>query len=335
MPNGATTLLSTYTLKDMTDLVEKRFTDPASKPDMRAMELYKIENIGMNTGDSRRFEEFDTETFAKRKPEAEAVKKARAGLGYSKSVTMKRFGVEIDITWELRMLNKYSTVSQKISSLSGFYSRRLDIDLTHFLTFAGSTSYVNMDGEVVDLTTANGQALVSAGQTLAFSSDTYSNSIGNVIFSETTLETAETMLINNIKSNFGEKRSVNMNKIVTSEYMPVVNEVKRLLQSTARITAPNAGVVNVYESKYKHIILPYLATDAKGNYDVNKKNYWFLLSDECSGYVGIWETENLVTPSAGNNLEDRHKDIWTYGVRGSHGAVWVSGRGLLGALCTL
>lgn len=326
--------LNTLTLKDFVDLTQRFWVENANKITPAARQLFMVDPVGTNNGTERLYQEYDGETFAKGKPESVAVSKARAGHGYEKRARLKRFGLEIDITYEMRQYNKYPEVIQKLTSLATFVKHRQELDLTHRLSFAGSTTYVNMDGETVDITTGDSVALISASHTLAFSGTTYSNNVsGNPVFSSTSLESAETLAATQIYSNFGEKRVMNFNTIVTTDFPTVVNEVRRQLQSTAQVSATNAGVTNVFLGKYKHVILPYLATTASGAYDSAKKNYWFLVAaGQWQAMLAEWEPENLVTPAPGNNLEDRHTDVWTFGVRGGYDIAIVSGRGIIGSL---
>lgn len=326
--------LNTLTLKDFVDLTQRFWVENASKITPAARQLFQIDPVGEGNGTERLYQEYDGETFAKAKPEAVAVGKARAGHGYEKRAKLQRFGLEIDITYEMRKYNKYPEVIQKLTSLATFGKHRQELDLTHRFTFGGSTTYVNMDGNTVDISTGDSLALISASHTLAFSSTTYSNNVsGNPVFSSTSLESAQTLAATQIFSAFGEKRVMNFNTIVTADYPTVVNEVRRQLQSTAQVSATNAGVVNVFLAQYKHVILPYLATTASGAYDSAKKNYWFLVAaGEWQGMLAEWEPENLVTPAAGNNLEDRHTDVWTFGVRIGYDIAVVSGRGVIGSL---
>ncbi len=331
---ASNTQLRIDSMKDLSDVVSRMFLDSPSKIKPQARQLFNLESVPNNTGSSRLLEEYDSQTFAKNKPEGVDAKKAKAGTGYTKMAFLKRYGIEIDITWEMRKTGKLNQIKRSLVDLTNFCVHRQELDLSHRFAFANATSMVNMDGDVVDLTVGDGKALIDSAHTLAFSALTYSNQVsGNPVFSQSALEQAETMGTSDILSNFGEKRVMNFDTIVTSDYPSVVNAVKTLMQATAGVSAPNEGVPNVYEAKYKHVVLPYLATTATGARDANKKNYWFLLaSQEWSGYVVEWETENLVTPTAGNNLEDGHADVWTYGVRGSWDTVIVSGRGVIGSL---
>jgi len=327
------TQLSTLTQTEFTNLVRTAWMDPGNRVPARARRLFRLDPVGLNNGTERLYGEFDTETFAKRKVEGANVQKARVGTGYSKLAKLKRYGLEIDITLEMRQFNKYPEVIRELTSLAGFGTQRQELDLTHRFTFAGATSYVNMDGETVDISTGDGLSLVNSAHTLANSSVTYSNAVsGNPVFSATALEAAQLLGASSIYSDFGEKRVFTWNYLVTSDYPTVTNEVARQLQSTAQVSAANAAVVNVFNALYTHIALPYLATTATGAYDSAKKNYWFLVSENWSGYLAEWEPENLVTPAEGNNLVDRHSDVWTYGVRIGYDIAVVSGRGVIGSL---
>lgn len=191
-----------------------------------------------------------------------------------------------------------------------------------------------MDGQTVSTVTGDGLALVSASHTLAFSSTTYSNNVsGDPVLSETNLAAAELLASTNILSNYGDKRVMNFNKLVIADYPTNINLARQILQSTAQISAPNAGVENVYKAKYDLVVLPYLATTATGAYNSAKKNYWFLVAaGQWNGYLVMWEEARMLTPAPGNNLVDSHADVWTYGTRIGYGIGTVSGTGVIGSL---
>lgn len=327
--------LNTITLTQFTDLVEKKFLTPTQLLPLVAKELFVQEDISSNSGDTRRYTEIDGETYAATKREGEDASVASVVTGYSKNMVVKRVAKEITISWEMRRFNKYPEVIGRLESLSGFAEQRMELDLTHRLTFAESTSYVDMDGATVDLTGGDTLAIVSASHTLTGSASTWSNVItGNPQFSKGGLEAAEVIANTNIFTNFGERRIMNFNTIVTTDDPNTINTVKEYLNSTADLSAPNSGVVNVYKGKYKHVVLPRLATTASGAYDSTKAKRWFLIAAGqgvmgWQAYLGIWETPNLKSPSAGNNGEDVHNDNWTFGTRAAYGICPVSGRGLL------
>lgn len=324
MPQGNQTvgLLNTVTQPEFTDLVEKTFALSQSMVETGvARKLFINSPIVANSGDKRRFDEVDVEDYARLKPEGVAAIKANTNVGYNKTLTVRRFAREIEITHEMRQYNKYPEVEGQLISLRHFCPNRLELDLTHRFTFSTSTSYTDMDGETVDTTTGDGFQLAYSAHTLSASSTTYRNRIsGDPLFSQGGLEAGEELMATNIYSNFGERRVKNFNMLVTGDDPNTLNTVKQVLQSTADIDAAHAGVKNVYAAKYTHIVLKRLATTAIGAHDSTKKKWWFLVAAGqgimgWQAYLGMAEAPNLKSPAAGNNGEDVHTDNWFYGVR--------------------
>ena len=330
-----TNLLNTVTLSEFTDLVEKDFITFQQMVKPVAAQLFIERSMEAHTGDSRRFDEVDTETYAKLKREGENAKKGSVGIGYNKTMYAKRIALEIDITWEMRRYNKKEQVVALLTSLKHYCPQRMELDLTHRLTFCTSTSYTDMDGQTVDVTGGDGLAVVYSAHTLKFSSTTWRNRVsGDPTFSKSALESAELLARTNILSNFGERRVMNFNTIISTDDPGTVNDIKQFLKSTSEVGQTNPGVINVYQNKYRHVILPYLATTAVGAYDSTKRQWWGIVAAGqgilgWQAYFGIWEAPNLKTPKEGNNGEDFHNDNWTYGTRASYGIVVVSGRGLI------
>lgn len=335
------TLLNTISFPSLTDLIRKDFVMTQQMIVPQAKRLFITEPIGKGQGNTKRFDEIDTQTYGRSKPEGTPAKKASAGIGYSKTMTKRRFAMEIDITQEMRDENRYSQVGSLIKSLSWFLPQRIELDCTHRLTFITSTSYTDMDGETVSTTGGDGLAVASTVHTLKFSSVTWSNRLtGDPLFSRGGLEAAELLTTTDIKSNFGERRVMNFNAIITGDNPTTVNAVKQFLGSDSDVDQNNSGVMNVYKGKYKHIILPQLATTATGAPDATKKYWWFLAAVEqgtmgWQAYFGEWEAPHMKqTPTEGSNAEDTHTDTWTYGVRSGNGIVVVSGRGIIASCPT-
>lgn len=341
-PGLQASLMNTITLSEFTDLTKREFSLYKDMVQTGvAQQLFIYSNEQANTGNIRRFQEADIETFANLKREGADAAQAKVGVGYYKDIEAKRIAKEIQITWEMRRYNKHPEIVNQLTSLSHFCPQRVELDLTHVFTFATSTSYTDLDGSTVDATTGDGYTVCYSAHTLAFSTDTYRNRIsGDPIFSQGALEAGELLMDSDIKSNFGEKRQMMFNKIVTSSDPTTCNTVRQVLQSTADIDAAHAGVLNVYKGAYVHVILPYLATTATGARDATKRKYWFLVSsgngmaNSWQAYYAVWEMPNLITPRAGSNGEDVHNDNWTYGCRMSYNRVVVSGRGIIGSFPT-
>lgn len=335
------TILNTISIADFTDLVRREFRAVGTRVPRVADMLYIKDERGLNNGEFALYEEYDTDTFASVKLQGENTTKARAGVGYSKTAKVRRFGIEIDITDEMRKFNKYPEVRAKLTNLTNYAPERMELDLTHRLTFASATTYVDRDGTTVDITVGDGLALASASHLLKYSGTTWSNLVsGAPSFSRTGLESAELLASTNILNNFGEKRKMNFNVLFFADYPTTENLVMELLQSTASVASGiNSNVKNVYQAKYKPLKLAYLATTAQGAYDATKRGYWGIVAtgtDEGSwqAYFPTWEAPYLVDPINTPSLIDGHADIWTYGARCSYDIAIVSGRGCIISLAS-
>ncbi len=326
------TLLATMTFPEMTDLVMRSFVQRQQMVERKALELFIKEPVAKGQGNTKKFTEVDTSTYARLKAEGGPAKKASFGVGYSKLMTKKRIAHEIDITQEMRDENRYNEVGNLMINLGEFAPNRIDLDATHRFSFATSTSMTDMDGEAVDLTGGDGLAMLSTSHTLAFSATTWSNRLaGDPVFSKQALIAAEKLFVTNIFSNFGEKRTMKPNTIITGDDPETVEAVAQFLRSSSDGTQANSGVTNVYQGKYRHVILPNLATTAMGAPDSTKRRIWFL-ANVGSGYQGTqliygeWEA-----PHSKPVDEDGHKDIWSYGTRAGYGFALVSAKGIVGS----
>lgn len=333
MAGNQTSWLNTITLPEFNDLTKKQFIFHNENVKPAVAQLYNYEDLTSLNEASKRYDELDIETFANTKKEGEDAKKSKAGVGYNKIMYAKRVAKEIDISWEMRRYGQEYKVKNNLYSLNNFVPNRVELDLTHRLSFATSSSYTDMDGETIDTTTGDGQVAAYSAHTLAFSSDTYRNRVtGDPAFSQSGLELAEELFVSNILSNFGERRVMMPDVIFSTDNPSTVNDIRKVLESTADVDSAHAGVTNVYAKKYRHVILPYLATTATGGRDSTKKRWWGLIATGANGtqmYYGVFEVPNMKTPAPGNNGEDMHNDNWTYGCRGSHGSVIVSARGMV------
>lgn len=333
-PQNQDTYLQTATFPELVDLLDRNFKTVGGLIVPAAKQLFISEPVGANEGALKLIQEYDYTTYAKAKPEGVDVKRAAFGIGYFITVKMKRIGMESEITWEMRRLNKKPEVLQVMNSLPNFCPQRVELDLTHILTFCTSTSYVDIDGNTVDLTVGDGLALASASHTLKFSSTTYNNIVtGNPFFSKGSLELAEQITTTDILSNFGEKRVMKFNTIVTTNNPTLCNAVKQFLRSTSDNTQVNPGVVNVSQDKYRHLILEQLNTTATGAIDSTKNHWWFLVAAGqglmgWQAYYLEWEPQEMIPSSSGNG-QDIHKDVWYFNVRQAYNAGVVSGRGII------
>lgn len=334
------TNLNTITFAEFTDLVERSWIANQETGERNAKQLYVVSSITSGSGGSRRFKEIDTETYADNKLEGANNQKSKIGVGYYKDMEARTFSKEIDITLEMRNDNKSAEVGSLITNLNGFCENRQDIDLTHRFTFASATSYTDRNGATVATTTGDGVALCSTSHTLAFSSSGFSNRIsGDPVFSQGGYEAALQLSVTNILSNFGEKRTMNFNTIVTGNDPSTVRAVKQLMSSTADVDQNNSGVTNTYMGGMKHVILKDLATTAVGAPDSTKRRYWFIVAagqgmNGWQGHFAEWISPTLLTPSDNNAGMDIHNLNWTYVTYCRYGIATVSPKGVIGSLPT-
>lgn len=320
--------LNTATLGDFTKLAEVLWQKGIDSVDqrMRRSGIYKEVPVAMNSGSTREFSEIDTQEYAKRKTEGDQAERAQVQQGYTKIMTMQRVALDIGITYEMRTQNKYPEVTNKLTNLGRQVANRMDLDMAHRITFAAATTYVNMDGETVSITVGDGLALASAAHTLRGSSTTFRNILANnPRLSKGALEGMERLNVENTYNQFGEKLTMPFDVLWTTDDPNTVNTAREYLQSTSDPSQNNSGVLNVNASKYRHIELPRVATDANGAPDTTKRYFWGLISTMYStGYLGVWEEPRLKTPSALNAGEDFSTDDWNFGARGGYGIVIVS-----------
>jgi len=291
--------------------------------------LFRVESVPQNTGNTREYSEIDLENYAKKKAEGAQAERARVQQGYTKIARLKRIGMDIGITYEMRTQNKYQDVVSRLNNLGSLAARRMELDLTHRIGFGTVASYVDKDGETVDITTGDGLAAFVTAHTVRGSAATYRNRLANnPAFSKTALEGMETLIVEETINQFGEKMAMPFDIIYSSDDPNTVNTILTELRSMASTTVEtNSGVVNVNQGKYRHVILPLLATDKDGNVDATKSAYWGLASSMfSSGYLGVHEEPRLKAPPAdGTSAEEFSTDDWNFGTRAGYFIAIVSG----------
>jgi len=323
-------LISALAFDEMTDLIDKSFIMIQQFEKKAAEQFYKRESIPAGTGEYRRFDEMDTEDFARTMDEGEDASKVTVAHGYSKTMKMKRVASEIDITFKMRLTGKNKEIENKITSLNHYCPERKELDLTHRFSFATSTSYTDMDGKTIDNTGGDSLQLAYSAHTLKHSSSTWRNRLANdPAFSTGALELAEELATTNILNNLGETREFDFNTIFSGKHPQTVRSIRKALESTGDVDEVNPSILNTYTG-YRQVVLSKLATDANGAYDSTKRRWWGIVATgQLQAYLGVWEENNLKKPTSMNNGEDIHNDNWTYGSRMSYDSIFVSARGLI------
>jgi hypothetical protein len=295
----------------------------------RGSGMFRVEPVAQNTGNTREYSEIDLENYAKFKGEGAQSERARVQQGYTKIAKLKRIAMEIGITYEMRTQNKYSDVVARLTNLGSLTARRIELDLSHRITFGTATSYVDMDGDTIDLTLGNGLSLFNTAHTVRGAATTYRNRLsGNAAFSKTSLEGMEKLCVEETINQFGEKMAMPFDIIFSTDDPNTVNTIMTELNSTASTTVQtNSGVVNVNRGKYRYVVLPLVATDNNGAVDNTKAKYWGLASSMfTSAYLGMHEEPRLKTPpTEGNNAEEFSTDDWQFATRAGYFITIVSG----------
>jgi len=285
--------------------------------------MVKVMRIPENTGNTREFSEIETNEYLTYKAEGDQAARGQIQQGYSKTMTKYRVAENIGITYEMRKENKYPQVVNALLSGGKKGWKTIDLDLSHRLGFGTATSYTDRDGRTIDISTGDGYALFYSAHTLKGSSTTYRNRLANnPKLSKGALESMERLVTEETYNHLGEKMTVNFDILWTTDDPNTVNTAREYLKSTASPEAGHAGVVNVYNGKYKHVILPRVATTAAGAPDSDKRYYWGIASSEASCfYLGLWEEPHLISPTAGSNAEDIQTDDWEFRTRAGYGIV--------------
>ena len=294
--------------------------------------LFKEVEIPQMTGNTREFSEIDLEEYATKKGESNQAARARVQQGYSKIGTLYRVAKDIGISYEMRTQGKYLDIKSKLTNLGKLVPNRMDLDLTHRLTFGTATTYTDLDGEVVNIAVRDTLVLFVTNHTLRGSSTTFRNRLANnPQVSRGALEAMEKMRLENTFNQFGEKMTIPANLIWSGDDPNTNNTIAELIKSTSNVDQNNPGVINVNQSKYRHVKLPRLATTAVGGVDATKAKYWGLASSEMStAFLGVHEEARLKTPPAdGKSNEEFSTDDWDFGTRGGYmivvvSAAWIS-----------
>lgn len=323
--------LSTVSLSDFVRLAAIIFEKEKASlgQEMYTSGIVQVETIPQNTGNTREYTEIDLEEYADFKGQGDQASRAKVQQGYSKVVTTYRFAKDIGITYEMRTQNKYVEVVRRLTNLARLAINRRELDLTHRFTFGTATSYTDKNGRTIDITTgaSSSQQLFDTDHPVRGSSTTYRNRLANnPQVSKGAIEGMEKLVVEETINQFGEKMVMPFDIIWSSDDPNTINTIREYLQSTAAVEAPNAGVTNVYKGKYRHVILPRLATDKNGAVDSTKRRYWGLVSTVYSTFhLGVWEQPHLKNPADLNAGEEFSTDDWNFGVRNGYGMAVVEG----------
>jgi len=289
--------------------------------------MVKVMDMPENTGNTREFSEIDTNEYLKYKGQSDQAARGQVQQGYSATMTKYRVAENIGISYEMKHENKYPEVINALLSGGRKGYQRMDLDLSHRLTFGTATSYSDMDGRTIDLTTgaSSTQQLFDTNHPLNGSSTTFRNRLANnPRLSKGALEGMERLCVEETYNQLGEKMTISHDILWTTDDPNTVNTAREYLKSTGDPEAAHSGVFPVYKGRFKHVVLPRVATTAAGAPDSDKRYYWGLASSQLSSfYLGIWERPHMIPPVEKSNAEDVQTDDLDFRNRAGYGIVVV------------
>ncbi len=334
------TYLNTITFGGYSDNIEKIYQEFLQVYKEESQMLFMSENVGEYAETVKRYDEQDMNQYAHDKPQGVDAQRLDFGVGYTKSVYAFRVGAQLNVSYEMRVAKRFE-LSKAIQRFVSSVPSRMELDRQHRLTFSNATSYVNMDGRVVDVTGGDGLAIISAVHPLAFTTTTFSNTVaGAPALSVTALESGETLFVTDILDNFGLPVVMDPSHLIVMKQSPnTVRVASQILRSTTLVTQANPNVINTFQQKYELMVLSRVATTATGATDATKANWWFLAAlkgtNRLQSHEAIWEAPHMNPAAAGaNNGVDPYNDDYTFGARARYGHAITSGRGIVASLAS-
>jgi len=324
----------TTSYNDLVNLIDMTLVDNNDILQSEAVmsNIFIKHNHPNGTGDTQRFEEFDTELYADDKAQNSNASIFRSQMGYSIDAVIRRKAFNVEYSYEFKNYTKsqYDVVSKLTRAALKAQSNRLDLDLQHIISFAASTSYTNKSGNSISLTVGDGLALGSTVHTLRASSSTYRSRIANnPQYSTSAFELALQAFSENNLNHFGEKQYQKANVIWSTDNRVVMNAIRRDLHSTADVNGINSGVSNELKDEMRHVVLSKVATTAAGVPDTSKRNMWGIL---CAGpegfqaYYALNENAHRDDTDEGSATYDNRKDMWSIPFRIGYSIAVLSGR---------
>lgn len=166
-------------------------------------------------------------------------------------------------------------------------------------------------GETVNTVSSDGVQIFSNSHTITGGSDNVDNLNGTTAFSRSGLEAAERLFTNMVNNN--NVKVVPMpDTIITGDDPAMLNAVAEFMRSVkAPDTAENAE--NVYKGKYKHVVLPFLATTNLGAPTSTGRYYWMLADlGNKDAICEFSENPTFTPPTPGGNQENALTEDWWY-----------------------
>ncbi len=214
---------------------------------------------------------------AKRRHEGGKALQGNFKQGYSKNFKQSEIGLQVDITKQMKMFDKYGLIYSRMRNAGKSTERRVELDLASLLSYAFTSSYTNIDGETVATTNPAGNPLIYLTQSCNGSSSTYSNQLAttNSAFDQTILEKLEELFNGFLDESDGRLLPVVPDSIITGRHAPTKHSVRRVLES--EFYTENANNTKNTVNNYQHVVVPFIdlncQTEAR---DSNKYKFCFV-----------------------------------------------------------
>ena len=250
--------------------------------DMAALKMLFMPATENWNQDEKKIVELDTTGFAGQKGQNEEAKVNGASQGYTKIFKRKTVSGQRILSGEAKNAFTKQGIIKMATNVTADLKNKIRLDMAHFLTFSNATSYVDMDGNLVNTTVGDGKALISNAHTLTESNQTYSNRIsGDPSLSENSLFSAENIFAYNIVDNQNLPLEAEVDTLITSRDGVMMGRAARILKSISpeRIEGgvnSNAGVMNTFmNANIKHLAIRF-DINVKGQSDTTKSKNWFV-----------------------------------------------------------
>jgi hypothetical protein len=131
----------------------------AEFPSVRS-ELARISSVSEQTSEHSEMSSLPT---ARRRSEGQDAWKGSLKQGYTKNFFQREIALQVDVTKQMRMFDKYDLIYKRMREMGRAVERRIELDLALLLSYAWSSSYTNLDGETITTTTPDGNPLKISG----------------------------------------------------------------------------------------------------------------------------------------------------------------------------
>jgi hypothetical protein len=184
----------------------------------------------------------------------------------------------------------------------------MEYDMAAPFTYCTSTSYTNINGRSVDISTGDGLSLANAAHTVRNASSTYRNRIStDPQISRGAIQLGQNLFQQQMIDNNGQQIQIIPDTIVVNSDQTTYDTAVQLMKSTAPLDAPNASVYNPQMGIYRvvrawSIDSTFSVGGTAFTFDSTKSKQWMLVDSMNSGLfmvVVLYPTVDAPTESNG------------------------------------